>query len=117
MLLKLAILVKIVFIPGTTLEDALVAPDWATRKQPMFSMDDANQYDTVQIAQINSSAAGLLVGFEDVRLELSSNQDYNDAVIAIEGATAINLADIEDVIHGNRNWLDGTTGDAISNYL
>lgn len=107
----------IVFIPGTTLEDALVAPDWATRKQPLFSMDDANPEDKVQIAEINSTATGSIIGFEDVRLERSSNQDYNDAVIAIEGATAINLADIDDVIHGNRNWLDGTTGDAISNYL
>ena len=105
-----------VFIPGTTLEDALMAPDWAIKKQPLFSMDDANPEDKVQIAEINSTATGSIIGFEDVRLELGSNQDYNDAVIAIEGATAINLADIDDVIHGNRNWLDATTGGAISNY-
>lgn len=106
-----------VFIPGTTLEDALVAPDWAVRKQPLFSMNDANIEDKVQIGEINSTASGSVIGFEDIRLELGSNQDYNDAVIAIEGATAINLADIKDVIHGNRDWLDGTTGNSLSNYF
>ncbi len=106
-----------VFIPGTTLEDALVAPDWATRKQPMFSMDDANKHDTVQVAEISSNSTGAIIGFEDVRLELGSNEDYNDAVFAIEGATPINLADISDVMASNRNWLESSTGTAISDYF
>ncbi len=106
-----------VFIPGTTLEDALVAPDWSIRKQPVFSMDDANESDTVQIAQISSHEDGSIIGFENFRPEFGSNQDYNDAIFAIEGAITINLADINNIIPGNLNWIDSTTGTAISNYF
>ena len=107
----------LVLIPGATLEDSLIAPSWATKKQPLFSMNTANADDTVQVAEIFSDAVGSIVGFEDVRLSLGSNQDYNDIVLGIEGATAIGISALEDVIHGDRNWLHTSTGQEMIHYF
>ena len=107
----------LVMIPGATLEDSLLAPSWATKKQALFSMDAANIDETVQVAEVFSDTVGSIVGFEDIRLNLDSNQDYNDIVLGIEGATAIGISAIEDVIHGDRNWLATSTSQEMINYF
>lgn len=107
----------LVLIPDGTLNEALTAPDWAIKKDPLFSMSAANFKDQIQFADIVSNTDGTIIGFEDVRLDLGSNHDYNDVVLAIEGARRVGLADIEDVMAANRNWLNTTVGQQITHYF
>ena len=107
----------LVLIPGSTLDDALVAPDWATKKQPFFSMSAANESDSVQLAKVYDGTEGAIFGFEDIHRGRGSNQDYNDIVLSIEGAEAVGITAIEDVIHNNRNWLETDIGQNIVNYF
>jgi hypothetical protein len=107
----------LVLIPDTTLQDSLTAPDWATKKQPLFSISDANINHNLQFADILTNNEGTIVGFEDVRLDRGSNYDYNDIILSIEGAQKVGLTDIEDVISHNRNWLGTSVGSDILNYF
>lgn len=105
-----------VLIPGSSIEEAKTAPGWANKKQPLFSMAAANIGDRIQVAEVLTGAEGTIVGFEDVRLDLGSNVDYNDFVIAIEGAKSIDITPIEDVMASNRNWLETASGEEVLNY-
>ena len=107
----------LILVPDGTLDKAFSAPDWATKKDPLFSMSAANFDDQIHVADIFTGAEGTIFGFEDVRLDRNSNTDYNDIVIAIEGVKSIGLADIEDVISSNRNWLDTKVGQDIIGYF
>ena len=107
----------LVLIPGSTLYDTLVAPNWATKKQPFFSMSAANESDSVQLAKVYDSTEGAIFGFEDTHRDRRSNLDYNDIVLSIEGAEAVGITAIKDVIHRNRNWLETDMGQDIVNYL
>ena len=107
----------LVLVPDGTLDEAVSAPDWAVKKDPLFSMSAANLDNQVQLADIITGKKGTIVGFEDVRLDLNSNTDYNDIILAIEGVQRIGLTDIEDVISTNRNWLDTEVGLDIVNYF
>lgn len=107
----------LVLIPDGTLNESLTAPDWAIKKDPIFSMSAANVDQQIQLADIFTGAEGTIVGFEDVRLDLGSNQDYNDIVLAIEGASKIGLTYIEDVMAINRNWINTTVGQEVVNYF
>lgn len=106
-----------VIIPGSTFEEAKTAPDWANKKQPFFSMSAANLDDNDQMAGIVTGTEGTIIGFEDVRVDLSANLDYNDFVIAIEGARGIGITpEIEDVMATNRNWLESDAGAEVLDY-
>lgn len=107
----------IVIIPDGTLNEALTAPAWAIKKDPLFSMAAANVNHQVQFADVANHAGGTVIGFEDVRLDIGSNQDYNDIILAIEGAQSIGLSAVEDVIANNRNWLNTTVGQDILGYF
>ncbi len=107
----------LVLVPDGTLDEALTAPDWAIKKDPLFSMPAANINNQVQFADIKTDTQGTIVGFEDVRLDIGSNQDYNDIILAIEGAQSIGFDDVEDVIASNRNWLDMGIGQDIVGYF
>jgi hypothetical protein len=80
-------------------------------------MSAANFKDQIQFADIVSNPKGTIIGFEDVRLDLGSNHDYNDVVLAIEGAQRIGLTDIDDVMAANRNWLKTTVGQEVIHYF
>ena len=107
----------LVLIPDTTLEDSLLAPDWATKKQPFFSISAANADNTVQIGTVYDGLKSVIIGWEDVPRDRGSNQDYDDIVLAIEGADAVGIDAIEDLIHGNRNWLNTSVGQDIIGYF
>jgi hypothetical protein len=107
----------LVLIPDSTLQDSLTAPDWATKRQPLFSISDANINHNIQIADILTNNQGTIVGFEDLRLDRGSNYDYNDIILAIEGAQKVGLTDIEDLSAHNRNWLGSNVGADILDYF
>ena len=106
----------LVIVPDGTLDEAMNAPDWAIKKDPLFSMAAANVDNQIQFADIVTEG-GTVIGFEDVRLDIGRNQDYNDIVLAIEGAQSIGFNNAEDVIANNRNWLDTEVGRDIIHYF
>ncbi|MDJ0589970.1 MAG: DUF4114 domain-containing protein [Pleurocapsa sp. MO_226.B13] len=107
----------LVLIPDATIEDSLTAPDWATKKQPFFSLTAANADNTIQIGTVYDGVEGAIIGWEDVPRDRGSNQDYDDIVLAIEGADAVGIHAIEDLIHSNRNWLNTPVGQDIISYF
>lgn len=106
-----------VVVPDGTLDEALTTPDWAIKKDPLFSMSAANLDNQIQFADVFTGTEGTVIGFEDVRLDVGRNRDYNDLVLAIEGAQSIGFSDVEDVMANNRNWLDTEVGRDIIGYF
>ncbi|MEL6438926.1 MAG: DUF4114 domain-containing protein [Cyanobacteria bacterium J06621_8] len=107
----------VMLLPDGSFEEAKTAPDWAVHKDPLFSMSAANLDQHEQMTGIVRSNEGTIIGFEDVRVDLSSNRDYNDVVIAIGGVTGIGITpEIDDVMATNRNWLETAVGEAILDY-
>ena len=107
----------LVLIPDGTFDEALTAPDWAIKKDPLFSMPAANVNNQIQFADILTGAEGTVVGFEDNRLDIGANKDYNDVILAIEGAQSIGFDHVEDVMATNRNWLNTEVGQEIIGYF
>ena len=103
--------------PNGTLDEALSADESILSKDPLFSMPEANVNQQVQFADVVSTPEGTVFSFEDVGLNLLSNEDYNDVVIAIEGVQQIGFDAIEDVIGANRNWLGTEVGEDILGYF
>jgi hypothetical protein len=103
----------LVLVPNGTLEEGLTADESILSQDPLFSMSEANHNNQIQFANIKTDTVGTIVGFEDDRLDNTntSNKDYNDIVIAIEGVRSpIGVSAIEDVIFPSRNWLEKPLG-------
>jgi hypothetical protein len=103
----------LVLVPNGTLEEGLSADESILSRDPLFSMSEANHNNQIQFANIKTDTVGTIVGFEDDRLDNTntSNKDYNDIVIAIEGVRSpIGVSAIEDVIFPSRNWLEKPLG-------
>ncbi|GAB4237932.1 MAG: hypothetical protein Kow0049_24170 [Stanieria sp.] len=107
----------LVLIPDGTFSEASTAPSWATKKQPIFSMSDANHQKQERFGDVLTGAKGKIVSFEDIPLSVSNNIDYNDIVLAIGGAQAIGGTDIDELIDSNRDWLNTQVGNEILNYF
>ena len=100
-----------ILVPNGTLSEGIDADESILSKDPLFSMAEANDNEQIQFATINDSDEGVVVGFEDDDLNRLSNQDYNDLIIAIEGASApIGVPAVEDVIFPRLNWLEEPVG-------
>jgi len=80
-------------------------------------MNTVNENDQIQTADILTSETGTIIGFEDVNLQVATNKDYNDIVLAIEGVQGIGLDPVEDVMANNRNWLQEDVGAEILAYF
>ena len=101
----------LVLVPNGTLGSGLVADESILSLDPLFSMSQANHNNQIQFADIKTDTAGTIVGFEDERLDLPADKDYNDIVLAIEGVKdPIGVSVIEDVIFPSRNWLEQPLG-------
>ncbi|GAB4531104.1 MAG: hypothetical protein Tsb0014_14360 [Pleurocapsa sp.] len=107
----------LVLIPNSTLEDSLLSSNNDPQKQPLFSVSSVNTNDNVQIGTVYDGVEGAIIGWEDVPRHGGSNQDYNDIVLAIEGADAIGISPIEDLIYQNRSWLNVKVGQDIVGYF
>jgi len=109
--------IGLVLLPDGDFDDIATAPDWEIKKDPLFSMNTVNENDQIQTADILTSETGTIIGFEDVNLQVATNKDYNDIVLAIEGVQGIGLDPVEDVMANNRNWLQEDVGAEILAYF
>jgi subtilisin-like proprotein convertase family protein len=85
-------------------------------KRPLFSMSTANPDDGFNFGQIaDVFGDGSTFVFEDLRLDATTDRDYNDVIFQVRGAIA-EAALLKDVINPNKNWGETELGKAIENY-
>jgi len=102
----------LVMIPDGNFDEAVGADESVMTKDLIFSMQGANFQNQVQFVDVNTSADGTIVSFEDDRIDRPSNEDYNDIVLAIEGIQEpIGLFSIEDRIFPDRDWTELPIGE------
>jgi hypothetical protein len=89
--------VALILVPNGHLED--VAEGYMDGSmRPLFSMSEANG-GFIQLAKVNTNT----FGWEDIGGNSFSDNDYNDIVIKMTGATG-NVADLSQVVNVDRNW-------------
>ncbi|MDX2240743.1 MAG: S8 family serine peptidase [Leptolyngbyaceae cyanobacterium bins.302] len=84
--------------------------------RPLFSMSTANPDDHFQAGQIaDVTGDGNTFVFEDLRLDGSSDRDYNDIVFQVRGATADAIS-LDSVIDPDKDWRNSDMGKALVDY-
>ncbi|AUT02901.1 hypothetical protein CLI64_22220 [Nostoc sp. CENA543] len=99
------------------LEDALTGQSFTNSNRPLFSMSAANFNRNVQVAEVLKGSQGVMIGFEDVTLHTTSDRDYNDFVITVEGVQSIGVTGIKDVMVHYHNWVDTSIGNDLTKYF
>ena len=104
----------LVMIPDGNFNEAIGADESSIEKDLIYSMGGANFKDRVQLAEVQTSTDGTIVGFEDERIDGTSNRDFNDVVLAIEGINEqTGLSAIENVISADSDWTELPIGNEI----
>jgi hypothetical protein len=105
----------LVLVSDGTLQDELLNPSTGSYNKPLFSMSNANANNAAQFGQVTSSQNSALVAFEDVHLNNGSNRDYNDIVLGFQGATFVNVPNLNQLIPDGRQWQNMEIGQTIIN--
>ena len=108
----------VVMIPDGNFDEAIGANESFMKKNLIFSMHAANFQNQVQFVDDKTSPEGTIVSFEDERINLPANRDYNDVILAIEGINEpIGLSSVENVIAADNDWTKLPIGDEIVSYF
>lgn len=94
----------LILVPNGTLQDVVDNPAVEGSQRPLFSIAEANPNGASHVAALGDGAFGI----EDLRADVSSDLDYNDIIIQIQGAEGEAIA-LDDVIDPNREWRSTTT--------
>jgi len=106
----------IVTVANGTFQDLLQNPNGG-KFQTLFSMAEWNPKGTQQFGQLTSDTSETSVfAFEDLRLDIHSDRDYNDMVFQIRGATATAI-DLSALIDDTKDWRDSAIGTVIQTYV
>lgn len=80
----------LMLVPNTTLVETATNPslDGVNGKRPFFSMKGGNLINSVQMLEHPTVRDDLtIIGMEDLNIYFGGDRDYNDVMLAIEGAT------------------------------
>jgi hypothetical protein len=105
-------------IPNGTFSQLAANPALAGDKRPLFSIPGANPYTVTSqlLGQMGDlTRTGSTFAFEDLRLDGSSDRDYNDIVFQVTGARAV-ATPIEEVVNQSRNFLTSPVGKTLTDY-
>ncbi|MEC4803389.1 MAG: S8 family serine peptidase [Jaaginema sp. PMC 1079.18] len=106
----------VMLVPNGTVEQVANNPSIGGATRPLFSMETANPEDAFHVGQIaDVTGDGNTFVMEDLRTDGFTDQDYNDIVFQVRGATA-EASLIDDLIDADRDWTQGELGEAISAY-
>ncbi len=105
-------------IPNGTVEQVYQQPNATGSLTPLYSTPEANPYPAKnqfrsQLGDLDG--AGNLFGFEDLRLDGSSDRDYNDFVFQVTGAYG-ESSPVAEVVNPSRNFLEAAIFDKIETY-
>ncbi|MFP5273157.1 S8 family serine peptidase [Coleofasciculus sp.] len=107
----------VMLVPNSTVQQVFDNPDAGGAVRPLFSMATANPEDafhTGQIADVTGDGSTFVM--EDLRVDADWNdQDYNDIVFQVRGATG-KAALMDDVVDPNHDWRGTDMGEALTTY-
>ncbi|NEZ55827.1 DUF4114 domain-containing protein [Adonisia turfae] len=93
--------VALMLVPDGTLSQVANQPNLQGSARPFFSMTAANPGEKTQLAQVTGS----LFAWEDLRLDGTSDRDYNDIIFQLQGVTGRATA-FENLVAANKDWRD-----------
>ncbi|ERT08601.1 subtilase family protein [Lyngbya aestuarii BL J] len=103
-------------IPNGKVQQVFDNPSVEGTIRPLFSLSTANPEDGFQLGQIaDVTGDGNTFVFEDLRVDNTSDHDYNDIIFQVRGASgeAVNL---DEVINPNKDWRSSDMGQALIEY-
>ncbi|MGG6296677.1 DUF4114 domain-containing protein [Leptolyngbya sp. AN02str] len=89
----------IMLVPDGTVQSVFDQPSADGKQRPLFSLDAANPNSATQFAQV----ANNLFAMEDLRRDRTSDNDFNDVMFKIEGATA-QAAAVATLVPADQTW-------------
>lgn len=99
-------------VPNGLISEVAANPSISGAKLPLFSIPSANPYpQTPQMrAQLGDlDGSGSVFAMEDLRLDQTSDRDYNDMVFQVLGARGV-APQVSEVTNVNRNFATTTLG-------
>ncbi|MFO0875797.1 MAG: DUF4114 domain-containing protein [Gemmataceae bacterium] len=107
-----------ILVPNGRVHDVYKDPSIGGDKRPLFSLPEANPY--VVTSQLRAQVGdldghGSVFAFEDLRLDGSSDRDYNDMVFQVVGAFGV-AAPVADSVNPTRNFLNTAINKEIAVY-
>ncbi|MEM9539006.1 MAG: DUF4114 domain-containing protein, partial [Cyanobacteria bacterium P01_E01_bin.42] len=104
-------------VPQGEVEEVFDNPDIGGAKRPLFSLSTANPEDGLQAGQIaDVDGSGQTFVFEDLRVDGSSDRDYNDIIFRVKGAEG-EAVELDEVIAADRDWRETELGQEILDYV
>ncbi|MDJ1178445.1 DUF4114 domain-containing protein [Roseofilum sp. BLCC_M91] len=109
--------VGVMLVPNSSVKHVFERPDIEGSARPLFSMATANPDDGFHVGQIaDVTGEGKTFVMEDIRLDKGkSDEDYNDIIFQIRGATA-EVIQMDELIDPEDDWRDSELGQKIVNY-
>ncbi|MGD2180491.1 S8 family serine peptidase [Lusitaniella coriacea] len=90
--------------------------DLPSKLQPLFSLSTANPDDAFHLGQIaDVTGDGNTFALEDLRTDGWTDQDYNDIVFQVRGATG-EAVDLDEVVNPNNDWRGTDIGQELVEY-
>ena len=107
----------IMLVPNSSVKHVFERPDIEGSARPLFSMATANPDDGFHVGQIaDVTGEGKTFVMEDIRLDKGkSDEDYNDIIFQIRGATA-EVIQMDELIEPEDDWRNSELGQKILNY-
>lgn len=113
----------VMLVADGTIQDTLLNPDLIGANRPLFSLAAANPDEEnyfAQLVEVNPSDLqqidGNSFGIEDVRLNGTSDRDYNDVTFQIRGANG-EAALLDELINPDRDWRNSEVGEKLIDYV
>ncbi|MFB2970234.1 DUF4114 domain-containing protein [Aerosakkonema sp. BLCC-F183] len=103
----------VMLIPNGTVQQLSDNPSAGGALRPLFSLVTANPNQAFHIGQIaDVTGDGHTFALEDLRMDRSTDRDYNDMIFQVRGATgkAVNLAE---VIAPAKDWRTSKIGEEL----
>lgn len=106
----------VMFTPDGTIEEVFSNPVIDGNKRPLFSIAAANPNNAIQMGQfVEGSVDGGVFAFEDIRLDQTSDQDYNDIIFKIGGASGF-ATSLEELIVADKEWQNTDLGQKLRSF-
>ncbi|MDJ1174072.1 S8 family serine peptidase [Roseofilum capinflatum] len=107
----------IMLVPNKTVQQVFDNPSIGGSGRPLFSLSTANPDGGFHVGQIaDVTGDGNTFVMEDIRVDGSSDYDYNDIIFRIKGATG-DAVDLDDVIDADNDWRETELGQEILDYV
>ena len=108
----------VMLVPNGTVQQVFDNPEIGGAKRPLFSLTTANPNDGCHLGQI-ADVTGDRNTFvlEHLRVDYSSNRDYNDIIFQIRGARPRDAVLLDYVIKEDKDWRTSELAQGIFSYV